>query len=539
MKRKNLFSAFIVSVMTIVLAVGCSKRMPFEPEENTPDAPVVEKYLDGVINYTLSDNTARCTGEFSAYPYMVRAGGQLPLDTIKIYNGKILPMGPYDHYGLLSYDMKEWYYKDKPGTNLTVTGAEWVVNGPNSWFWLHREQVQPPVDNNRGPQGRFGMRSDGSALYLSGSIWGKATEGKYGTLIFNDAPFPMDTIYVANLLFVNGEYVLPFYLLHHRFGRFTMIFGAIVNNQWYSDGRTGCEPTLNGVWKYSADPNWFGFLWNETLPPPPPPVAVYYTIQASVNGSGGSITPSGAVSVKEGESQTFTVTPSSYFTRGELIVDGQGVGSVDSYTFSTVHANHTIVANFSPWPAQTNTTFKLTTLTPDVTVTLNGNGWAKNGQWNLNPGSYTLVVSKIGFNTYTETFALSAGQTVERTITLTAVTPPPVTNPLRADFNNATGVLTLSGDGCTNWRGAECYNPVTQPANWWAKGTVVGDRVEFTITNTPAKHNHVVFWSDAVSGYQNAGGSGIGTTYSNHRNIQAGANIDAVNTTNGYIVVEW
>ena len=76
------------------------------------------------------------------------------------------------------------------------------------------------------------------------------------------------------------------------------------------------------------------------------PVAQKYTITAAA-GEGGSITPAGEVSVKEGASQTFTITASEGYAIADVLVDGQSVGAVDSYTFENVTANHTIAALFT------------------------------------------------------------------------------------------------------------------------------------------------------------------------------------------------
>jgi len=77
------------------------------------------------------------------------------------------------------------------------------------------------------------------------------------------------------------------------------------------------------------------------------------TVTASA-GSGGSISPSGSVSVAYGGSQTFTITPDSGFRVKDVRVDGVSVGAVKSYTFSNVQAAHTIEAlfekgGFMPW----------------------------------------------------------------------------------------------------------------------------------------------------------------------------------------------
>ena len=76
------------------------------------------------------------------------------------------------------------------------------------------------------------------------------------------------------------------------------------------------------------------------------PVAQKYTITATA-GEGGVITPTGEVSVKEGASQTFTITASEGYAIADVLVDGQSVGAVDSYTFENVTANHTIAALFT------------------------------------------------------------------------------------------------------------------------------------------------------------------------------------------------
>ena len=71
-----------------------------------------------------------------------------------------------------------------------------------------------------------------------------------------------------------------------------------------------------------------------------------YTITATA-GEGGSITPNGDVSVKEGASQTFAITADNGYEIADVLVDGNSVGAVETYTFDEVKANHTITASFS------------------------------------------------------------------------------------------------------------------------------------------------------------------------------------------------
>jgi len=74
---------------------------------------------------------------------------------------------------------------------------------------------------------------------------------------------------------------------------------------------------------------------------------VNYAITASA-GSGGSISPSGTVSVSQGGSQTFTITPASGYTIASVTVDGVNRGAIPSYLFSNVQAAHSISAAFTP-----------------------------------------------------------------------------------------------------------------------------------------------------------------------------------------------
>jgi len=76
------------------------------------------------------------------------------------------------------------------------------------------------------------------------------------------------------------------------------------------------------------------------------PELVIYSMAASA-GTGGSITPSGSFFQSQGESQTFTIAPTTGYSISDVQVDGKSVGAVPSYTFSSIAANHTISATFT------------------------------------------------------------------------------------------------------------------------------------------------------------------------------------------------
>ena len=71
----------------------------------------------------------------------------------------------------------------------------------------------------------------------------------------------------------------------------------------------------------------------------------YYTIKATA-GAGGSISPPGNVSVREGRDQTFTITPDKGYAVANVKIDGKSIGAVKSYTLKNVRRTHTIEVIF-------------------------------------------------------------------------------------------------------------------------------------------------------------------------------------------------
>lgn len=71
----------------------------------------------------------------------------------------------------------------------------------------------------------------------------------------------------------------------------------------------------------------------------------YYTIKATA-GAGGSISPSGNVSVREGRDQPFTITPDKGYAVSNVKIDGKSIGAVKSYAFENVRRTHTIEVIF-------------------------------------------------------------------------------------------------------------------------------------------------------------------------------------------------
>lgn len=79
---------------------------------------------------------------------------------------------------------------------------------------------------------------------------------------------------------------------------------------------------------------------------------ITYSISAFA-GTGGSISPSGTITVNSGNSKTFSIYPNSGYSISSVKVDGSSVDAVSSYTFNNIISNHTISATFEKQVTQT------------------------------------------------------------------------------------------------------------------------------------------------------------------------------------------
>jgi len=70
------------------------------------------------------------------------------------------------------------------------------------------------------------------------------------------------------------------------------------------------------------------------------------TITSSAS-AGGSLTPSGPVTVNYGADQTVSILPDAGYHIVDVLIDGVSVGPVSSYTFTNVTADHTLSASFA------------------------------------------------------------------------------------------------------------------------------------------------------------------------------------------------
>jgi len=79
-----------------------------------------------------------------------------------------------------------------------------------------------------------------------------------------------------------------------------------------------------------------------------PSTAVFYTVTTSVSGTGGTISPSGAVQVQENADQLFTITPAAGYQIQSILVNGVAQPISSSFNLLDVAANKSLVVTFEP-----------------------------------------------------------------------------------------------------------------------------------------------------------------------------------------------
>jgi hypothetical protein len=173
----------------------------------------------------------------------------------------------------------------------------------------------------------------GSTGYFVGSL------ANGGSLI-NDAQFSQGTPAVGRDA-ANGGVSYPL-LATHGFGtdEATLSNFYAMTEPVYAQATTS-PWDFNTIWE--THPNTFPTFQWYTIPTPT------YTITASA-GTGGIINNLGSISVMGGANQSYLIIPNSGYTIANVLVDGTSVGTVSTYTFSNVSANHTISVTFTATP---------------------------------------------------------------------------------------------------------------------------------------------------------------------------------------------
>ena len=222
-----------------------------------------------------------------------------------------------------------------------------------------------------------------------------------------------------------------------------------------------------------------------------------YTITASA-GANGTISPSGAVSVSSGGSQTFNFTPATGYQVASVAVDGTAVTTASSYSFSNVTASHTISVTFAP------ATFTLTasagsngTISPSGAVSVNYGG---NQTFTFTPATGYQVSSVAVDGTAVTTASSYSFSNVTASHTI-SVTFAPLTYTLTASAGS-NGTISPSGAVSVNYGGNQTFTftPATgyQVAKVLVDGTAVTTASSYSFSNVTASHTISVTFAPAT-----------------------------------------
>jgi hypothetical protein len=191
-----------------------------------------------------------------------------------------------------------------------------------------------------------------------------------------------------------------------------------------------------------------------------------YTITAS-SGANGSVTPTGITTVNSGGSQAYTITPNSGYNISNVSVGGTSYGTVSTYTFSNVTANHTISASFS----QLRPTGTLAPTSPTCTIPLNGTSCNVFMTWN--------VTNPVGTSNITSLYP--APDTVLATGnsgTNVSIVIPFLSSPRTLFLNNSGFPLAQSTATATcasgAWDGSKCASVVSGSCSTTPYGCISG-----------------------------------------------------------------
>ena len=212
-----------------------------------------------------------------------------------------------------------------------------------------------------------------------------------------------------------------------------------------------------------------------------------YTIMASA-GAYGTISPSGAVSVNHGGSQSFSITPNAGYHVLDLVVDGVPVGAMTSYDFTNVTAPHTIYATLAiNMYTVTATAGSSGSITPSGAVSVNH---GTNQTFAITPdtGYHVADVAVDGSSVGAVTSYTFTSVTADHTISATFVINTYTIN-ASAGVN---GTISPSGAVSVNHGASQGYT-ITPDANYHVvdvlvDGASVGAVTSYNFTNVTAPH---------------------------------------------------
>lgn len=262
-----------------------------------------------------------------------------------------------------------------------------------------------------------------------------------------------------------------------------------------------------------------------------------YTITATA-GSGGTISPSGAVVVNSGGSKTFTITPNTGYYVADVKVDNVSQGAITSYTFTNVRANHTINATFAI------NTYTITatagsdgTISPSGAVVVNYGG-SQTFTITPNTGYHVSDVTVDGVSQGAITSYTFTNVTADHTITATFA----INTYMVTATAGSNGTISPSGAVAVNYGGSQTFtiapNTGYHVSDVTVDGVSQGAITSYTFTNVTA--DHTITSNFAINTYTITATAGSGGTINPATaTVNYGGNQTFTITPNaGYIIAD-
>ena len=222
------------------------------------------------------------------------------------------------------------------------------------------------------------------------------------------------------------------------------------------------------------------------------------TITAAA-GPGGSISPSGVISVPYGGSQAFTITPDDGYRVATVLVDGNSIAVVSTYTFSTVTSSHSIYVTFAKKPVITASAGDHGSISPTGAVIVN---YSDSQTFTIIPDTGYHVVdvlvdtsSQGAITSYNFTNVL-ADHTISATFAINAYSITPSAG--------ANGIISPNTVQMVNYGDSTVFtitpvNSSYRVADVLIDGVSTGPSTSYTFSNVAA--NHTIAASFALNTY--------------------------------------
>ncbi|MCB9497669.1 MAG: hypothetical protein H6686_12355 [Fibrobacteria bacterium] len=266
-----------------------------------------------------------------------------------------------------------------------------------------------------------------------------------------------------------------------------------------------------------------------------------YTITASA-GVGGTITPSGEITVIEGGSAAFEIAASSGYTILDVTVDGVSQGAVSTVSLTNVVANHTVSASFSPIPSYTITASAGVggTITPSGEITV------------IEGGSASFEIAASSGYTILDVTVDGVSQGAVSTVSLTNVVANHTVSAIFSPIPSYTitaeagpgGTISPSGEVRVIEGGSATFEVAALSGyrilDILVDGVSQGAVSTVTLTNVVANHLVAAYFEEIPS-YTITAGAGVGGTISPSgevRVIEGGSATFEVAALSGYRILD-